>query len=80
MPTRRGAACPSGKRSYATYGEALAELVRRGFAGDDLLRGPVGSVYQCPRCDGWHVSSRKFVVAKKRGRGKRRRRVPEYVS
>lgn len=77
--TPRGAACPSGKRSYTTYAAALAALVR--LDGDDLLRGPVGSVYQCTRCEGgWHISSRKFTLAKRRGRGKSRRGFVEHVS
>ena len=76
--TRRGAACPTGKRSHTTYGDALAALVR--LDDDDLLRGPVGSVYRCPRCDAWHISSRKFTLAKKRGRGKSRRKFVEHVS
>ena len=76
MSARR---CPaSGKAAYGSYGDALEALIR--LDGEDLLRGPIGSVYQCASCDGWHVSSRKFVVVKKRGRGKARKKFVERIS
>ena len=63
--------CPSGKRGYQSYGEALATLDR--LAAEGILSGPFGTCYRCPHCEVWHVSSRRFVVAKAKGRGKRRR-------
>ncbi len=76
--SRRVPHCPSGKRSYETYGEALGALVDLEDRGP--LHGPFGSVYQCAACDGWHVSSRKFTLAKGKGRGKRRRGLVERAS
>lgn len=69
--------CPSGKRAYSSYAAALAALGDLDDRGQ--LRGPVGSVYGCAACDGWHVSSRKFTLTRRRGRGKRRRGLVEDV-
>lgn len=53
------------KVRYATESEALevlAAITVRGMQGD--RQGPVGwghqplGVYECPRCDGWHLTSR----------------------
>jgi hypothetical protein len=57
-----------GKERHATYEAALAALCRIDPLG-------VGSVYECDDCDGFHVSSRRFMVDKRRGRGKSRRKL-----
>jgi hypothetical protein len=83
---RRNRFCLSAhKRRYSTYGEALSVLDRRldreGQNSDPFgMRSLIGSVYSCDYCSGWHVSSRKFTVAKPKGRGKRRRGVVERVA
>jgi hypothetical protein len=60
--------CSSGKYGFTFYGDALMALVdvdrREG-------RTSRGSVYECERCDQWHVSKRLFWVTKHRGRGRR---------
>ena len=70
--------CASGKRQFATYAAALAALEDLRARG--LLRDPIGAVYECARCDGWHVSSRKYALSKKRGRGKTRRKILERIA
>jgi hypothetical protein len=76
--------CPvANKKTYFTYGEALAVLDTLAPACLDAvtgLRNLIGSVYSCDSCGGWHVSSRKFTIAKRRGRGKRRRGVVKRVA
>jgi hypothetical protein len=70
---------PGGKLGHQTYGAALEALI----ALEERFNRPsgaVGSVYQCSRCDEWHISSRKFMLAKKRGREKSRRGLLEDVS
>jgi hypothetical protein len=67
------------KRRYATYAEALSVLDSRLDAVTGL-RSLIGSVYACDYCSGWHVSSRKFTIAKPKGRGKKRRGVVERVA
>jgi hypothetical protein len=60
------------KLPFEYYQEALEYLDfkdRRG--GANRL---YGSVYLCPECDEFHVSSRRFTLAKRvKGRGKTRR-------
>ncbi len=63
--------CPSGKRAYPSYADALAALVDLEARGQ--MRGPFGTVYLCPSCEQFHISSRRFTVVKPKGRGKRRR-------
>jgi hypothetical protein len=71
MSTHR---CPvTGKRSFDTYGEALAaydELVKEG-----KLRADQGSIYTCVECGLWHISSKRFTLVRARGRGKTRKRL-----
>ena len=69
--------CPSRKRPYATCAAALTAL--EDLEARARLRGPVGSVYQCSRCEMRHISSRKFTIVKKRGGGKTRRGLLEDV-
>jgi hypothetical protein len=68
--------CSSGKRGYPSYGEALEALIE---LEERSPRPGIGSVCQCSRCEAWHISSRKFTLAKKRGRGKSRRGLLEDV-
>jgi hypothetical protein len=63
--------CASGKRGYETYADALAALVALEASGQ--MRGPFGAVYTCPQCALFHISSRRFTIAKRKGRGKSRR-------
>jgi len=67
------------KRRYSTYGEALSVLDSR-LDKVTGMRSLIGSVYSCDACSGWHVSSRKFTIAKPKGRGKKRRGVVERVA
>jgi hypothetical protein len=69
--------CPSGKRRFTTYGAGLAALEDLDARG--RLRGPFGSVYQCSRCEGFHISSRRFTLVRRKGRGKARRGLLEDV-
>jgi len=57
------------KKPYESYGAALAALINKG--GDPAQ----GSVYHCDDCDAYHTSSRRFTLAKPRGRGGTRRGV-----
>jgi hypothetical protein len=69
--------CPdSGKRGYPSYGEALDALIE---LEQRSPRPGVGSAYHCSRCDSWHNSSRKFTIAKRRGRGTSRRGLVDEV-
>jgi hypothetical protein len=58
--------CSTGKLCHSTYAEALAALMR---VEPDPLRG---SVYTCTTCGEFHVSKRRFMLEKKKGRGKGR--------
>jgi len=60
--------CPAtGKKVYADYAAALKAL-------DTLIERPeLGSVYTCPTCGAFHISKRRFVLRKVRGRGKSRK-------
>jgi hypothetical protein len=63
---------PSGKRAFETYAEALQDLDSRDSM--DVLQGQVGSIYTCPNCGAFHLSSRYyFTLRKRKGRGKQRR-------
>lgn len=67
------AKCVTGKVIYGTFAEALAAI-------DVCLERPeLGAAYTCPECDGWHISSRRFTLERKRGRGKARRGVLRSV-
>jgi hypothetical protein len=72
--------CPAArKRSYRTYGEALAELDFR----RDAITGIAWlstSAYTCESCDGFHISRKKFTLVKPKGRGKRRRGVVDRIA
>ena len=65
--------CTSGKRGYPSYADALDALVDLEARGQ--MRGPFGTVYTCQTCEQFHISSRRFTVAKRKGRGKSRRRL-----
>jgi hypothetical protein len=75
----KGVLCPeTSKVRYLTYGKALAALDKVQDLAKPVdavtgLRPLTGSVYSCDACASFHVSSRKFTLAKKRGRGKSRR-------
>jgi hypothetical protein len=64
--------CTSGKRGYESYGEALSALIE---LEERSPRPGIGSVYVCSACDAWHISERRFTMAKRKGRGKLRRRI-----
>lgn len=52
----RQGVCPGGKARYQKKAQALAALRRaeaQRYAGLSWLR-----VYQCPQCDGWHLTSK----------------------
>lgn len=52
--------CPSGKRRFATEQYARAQLVGALIAknrGKNQRRET--RIYQCPLCEGWHLTSRK---------------------
>jgi hypothetical protein len=55
------------KIKYRTYAAALEAMFRL------LERPELGSVHECLRCDAFHISSRRFALIKKRGRGGARR-------
>jgi len=66
------------KARYTTYGEALIALDKVQDLAKPVdavtgLRPLAGSVYPCDSCTGFHVSTKRFTLAKKRGRGKSRR-------
>jgi hypothetical protein len=64
--------CTTRKRTFESYGAALASLDDR--ATTDLLDGrPTGSIYTCPNCGFFHVTKRLFTVDRRKGRGKSRR-------
>jgi hypothetical protein len=60
-----------GKRRFETYSDALTVLIDLEASGQ--MRGPFGTVYTCPQCEMFHISSRRFTMAKRKGRGKTRR-------
>ena len=62
--------CPTGKVPFATYADALAKLTE---LDRDGLAPLLGSVYTCPYCGEFHITSRRFTIRKPRGRGKQRR-------
>jgi hypothetical protein len=57
------------KIKYPTYAAALEAMFKL------LERPELGSVYPCERCGAHHISSRRFTLAKLRGRGGVRRRL-----
>jgi hypothetical protein len=64
--------CPeSAKRCFYSCADALAEFDR--LVAEGRLDPMRGSIYTCTSCEAWHISSRRFVVARQKGRGKRRR-------
>jgi hypothetical protein len=69
----------AGKVGYPTYAEALAKLALRQDRAVGVAR-LLGSVYTCPSCEDFHLSSRKFTLVKRKGRGKTRRRLLERVA
>jgi hypothetical protein len=67
--------CPkSGKRRFASYGDALAALIA---LEERSPREGVRSAYQCEVCGDWHISHKLLALVKPRGCGKRRKRM-EY--
>ncbi len=71
--------CPTGKVRQPDYASALAQVdtVVDGVTG---LRSLAGSVYPCDSCSGFHVSSRRFTLAKPKGRGKRRKGMVRHTA
>jgi hypothetical protein len=61
--------CTTGKRGHGSYEAALRHLMT--LQPDPSL--PFGSIYTCPNCSAFHISSRRFTLMKPRGRGKARR-------
>jgi hypothetical protein len=61
-----------GKRKYESFAAALARLeaIQEGIGELEKL---TGTVYSCDACSGWHVSSRRLIPVKPKGRGKKRR-------
>jgi hypothetical protein len=68
--TRRSKACPeTGKRSHTSYAEALTEL-------EQLEQGShekKGSIYTYLSCGQFHISSQRFTIWRRQGRGRSRR-------
>jgi hypothetical protein len=69
--------CPvSGKIRYPDYATALLALDQH--ANDVLgVSRLIGSVYQCSSCGSYHHTKKQELWYRRRGRGKRKRRLAE---